>query len=511
MTLVGALLMVALIPFFLESSSTEELLSTVILAALFLLVTFLFGILPLRKGIAIRKNPIQTKQVVNREASSPAVKKQTAASKQEKSSVNPASATPFPPFTGAESRVLFRDKQFDDGDKPVILFFTKIILCAALPIILAIFGFQLLSESVNHHIEPGTIQAYMSLFLVVAASFLSAMSIALLAKYNAIGNKFYYYIFDRKDGLYFAHMGLENLGCYVQKNTPLFEKIKESPSFLYVILFLFSRQWRAQAYRLAKMQMYFKVNQKFHFVEKLLLSDDYAGYCHKVVSVKNIRYFSKGCEVTLLYLRKGVEVESKQIIYHETENYDLLMNKIKELQPNARIGYELSENQLKQVRKNMYRRTAVLLLGVCILACVFVGSFNTYFTANYKASVLSPGFFQIMQERLAYRSMRRIAGIIFFFFSTILVAFGKIIYDFVKTDHFTYHAVEVTEYFESRESIFKKMLSDYRYFAKVKYNNSTITVGLSKEMWDKKDSVTPLLVFRKQVPYCLIFKDTMNP
>ena len=50
-----------------------------------------------------------------------------------------------------------------------------------------------------------------------------------------------------------------------------------------------------------------------------------------------------------------------------------------------------------------------------------------------------------------------------------------------------------------------KISSGYRYFAVVRYNNTTVKVGLSEEMWEQKDNVTPILVLRKKVPYCFSY------
>ena len=97
---------------------------------------------------------------------------------------------------------------------------------------------------------------------------------------------------------------------------------------------------------------------------------------------------------------------------------------------------------------------------------------------------------------------------IYFCVFVLFVAFAKMIHDIIKTNVFTYVLVEDPEYYEPRRSLLDKIGKDYRYFAKVKYKDKTVNVGLSKEMWEQKETVTPLLVLRKGIPYCLIYQQT---
>lgn len=189
----------------------------------------------------------------------------------------------------------------------------------------------------------------------------------------------------------------------------------------------------------------------------------------------------------------------------KTENYDLVLSKLKELEPVARKGYELSDSQMRQVRQNMVLRLGILTVSILAIVLVIIGSVKTYFVASYNVSVWRDSIFKIMEQRIAYRSRRRIYRATYFCVATLFLALGKMILDIVKADVFTYVPVEVLDYYESRGNVLKKLGGDYRYFAKVKYGNGTVDVGLSKKMWEQRETVRPLLVLRKNVPYCLIY------
>lgn len=329
-TLLGMFLLLLVVAMIVEEN--DSLAAYMVLAAIILGIVFLLGVLPLKAGIGKlkgKKNSTKVKRF-----------------RQEESSLQ-GTKTDRPGLTITEgkiertaTRILCRDKQYDNGDIPLVIFLLKCAGVVVVPVVLAIFASNLISKSVGYRIQPGTWQAWASFLVVMGGSAFAVFGLWLCSRYNALGNKFYYYIIDEKDGLSFAHMGRSSLAYYVEKKATLLEKVKSTPSFLYVLIYLLGRQSRGIAFQLARMEMYFKVNRKHHFVEELLLGESYAGYCEKIVGVRKIKYFSKGCEVWLVSLKDGVEQETKQIIYRSTQNYDLLMSKIKAFEPDARQGFE---------------------------------------------------------------------------------------------------------------------------------------------------------------------------
>lgn len=477
--LIGVFL--SLLVVFLMLESADSLVAFFVLQAMIWGITFLLGLLPAIAGIRRIKK--------NRATNSPEVQKKVAIER-------------------TETRILCRDKQYDNGSIPLLILLLKCVVVTIIPLALAIFASGLIAKSVGYRILPGTFQAWASLFLVAGGSVLAILGLLWCGRNNAMGNKFYYYIIDEKDGLSFAHMGRDRLAYYVKKQASLSEKVKSAPSFLYVLIYLFSIHSRVLAYQLAQMEMYFRINKKHHFVEELLLGEDYAGFCEKIVAVRKIRYFSKGCEVRLVFLKDGVEQETKQIIYRHTTHYDLLMSKLKALEPEARKGDELSHLHVKQIRRNICRRVGITMLTLLCMAFVIVGSFRLYLTASYKVSVWEPGVFSMLEKRLAYRSRRRLGGAVYFVIFTVLAGLAKMLTDAFRPHVFTCVSVQVESYYEKKGSFIKKIEGDYKYFAKVRYGNGTVDVGLHKDMWIKKENVKPLLVLRKNIPYCLIYQDT---
>lgn len=496
-TLLGMFLLLLVVAMIVEEP--DSLAAYMVLAAIILGIVFLLGVLPLKVGTRrLKTTQKPEKKAVKKTVEVPRmleIQEEKEGKPQEKKVCMERTAT----------RILCRDKQYDNGDLPLVIFLLKCIGVTILPVALAIFVSNLISKSVGYRIQPGTWQAWASFFVVMGGSVFAVFGLWLCSRHNALGNKFYYYIIDEKDGLSFAHMGRDSLAYYVEKKATLLEKVKSTPSFLYVLIYLFGRQSRGIAIQLARMEMYFKVNRKHHFVEELLLGESYAGYCEKIVGVRKIKYFSKGCEVWLVSLKDGVEQETKQIIYRSTQNYDLLMSKIKAFESDARKGFELTNNHVKQVRRNICRRVGIVILDILCLTGIIIGSFRLYLSASYNVSVWETGVFRMLEQRIAYRSRRRIFRVIYFIIFTILAALGKMLLDAFRPNVFTYVSAEVEEYYEPKGSVLKKVAGDYRYFAKVRYGDGTVDVGLSKAMWTKKENVKPLLVLRKNIPYCLIY------
>lgn len=490
--LTGTFILILSIQMLLESSDKNDVIPSLIFMALVLIFTVLSGIMPLKKGI----NKLKNNQVNKPE------KHET---KNEVSSESRPSVI-SDIVSSAENRTLCRDKQFDKGCSSLILLLLQCIFACTAPIILSFFIYRFISKSAGYRIQAGTWQAYASLIVIVSGALIAMLALYFCGKHKALGNKFIYYIIDNDD-VFYANMGSGNLSYYIKKNTPLSEKVKATPSILYIIMYALSGQNRGNALRLAKMQTYFKLNQKYCFVEKLLLSENYSDYCEKITAVKKIRFFSNGCEVFLVSLQNGAEHEIKQVIYRNTENYDLLISKLKDLSAVSRYGDELSDVQMKQVRRGIFRRTGIIMLEIVLTLILILISYIMYLSTSSDAGMIKESIFKRMKQTLAYRSEKRIyKGIIYSFFLLIL-PLSKMLLDIVKTSSFTCVPAEVLEYYKPKGSILKKIDMTHPYFAKVKYGNTTVDVGMNKEMWVRKDSVKPLLVLRKNIPYCLIYQE----
>ncbi len=504
-TLMGALLVLMTLSMILTG---EDFISNGILAVILLALTFALGILPLMKGIRIwqgkdkRQKNAHTQSGQKMQSVQPSVPQESVISKE---------ATSVESFMPEQSskQILCRDTQFDNGDWPMVKALLKVFLYIILPIVAICVGQVLVTKSAGGRIVPNTLQAWASMLIVVGGSLVLVLSMVVWAKYNAIGNKFYYFIIHEDEGVSVACLDTGRLGGYVANKANALEKIKAAPSPLYVLLFFFCSKNRRMAVRLARMQMYFQVNQKYRFVEKLLMSDSYDQYSDKIIGVQKIQYFSKGCEVSYTVMVEGVQEERKQYIYRETSHYELLIDKLKQMCTNHnRVGDELSDVQARRVRKNIYRRLAVLATCALILIVVLYASIHQYYESSYEAEVLSQSGAEILgyaESVLAFRGRRRAYRVVGFMIVVMGAALIKLLADAIRVHTFTCIPVEVLSYHEKGSSSIKRILGDYRYFATVRYNGATVTVGLSREMWKQREHVTPLLVLRKNVPYCVIF------
>lgn len=496
-TLIGALFVILALSMILDG---DDLISTSIVVLIFVLITYIAGILPFIKGIHI----LQGKE--NKKHRAP---KQTTQSMQTEEE-RPVVQQPIQPAyteTNAAKQTLCRDEQFDKGDWPFVKALLKVILYIAFPIFLMIVGYKLLNISSGGMVVANTWQAWASMLVTVGGTFLIIYSLLVWAKYNAFGNKFYYFIIHEEEGVSIARLDTGKLGTYVAKQAKTLEKFKATPSPLYILLFLLCSKRRADAYRLAWMQMYFKVNQKHKFIEKLLLSSAYENYSDKIVAVHKIKYFSKGCQVWYAVMVNGVQQDRKQYIYRETTNYELLLAKLKEMCANTRTGYELSAEQVKIVRKNIYRRVAIATLSAVGSLFILARSYNLYLDASYKAGEMAQAgviVFSFLEGRIAFRSYRRVINIIYYVTIVIGGILLKLLSDTIRVHIFTYVYAEVLEYYEVKGFHLKRLLGDYQYFAKVQYNGITFKVGMSKETWEKRKPGNIWLVLRKRIPYCLI-------
>ena len=508
-TLMGALLVLMTLSMILTG---EDFISNGILAVILLALTFALGILPLMKGIRILQGKEKPQKNEKTQSGQNIQSVQLSVPKESGISKEATSVERFITEQWSEQsskQILCRDTQFDNGDGPMVKALLKIAMYVILPIVAMCLGYALVNQSAGGRIVPNTWQAWASMLIIVIGCFCMVMSMLVWGKYNAVGNKFYYFIIHEDEGVSVACLDTGRLGSYLANKASALEKIKASPSLLYVLLFFLCCKNRRGAIRLARMQMYFQVNQKYRFVEKLLMSDSYDQYSDKIIAVQKIKYFSKGCEVFYIVMVDGVQQERKQYIYRETSHYELLIDKLKQMCTNHnRAGNELSDVQATRVRKNIYRRLAVLVTCAVILIVVLYASIHQYYESSYEAEVLSKSGAEILgyaESVLASRGRRRAYRVVGFMIVVMGAALIKLLSDAIRVHTFTSIPVEVLSYHEKGGSPIKRILGDYRYFATVRYNGATVTVGLSREMWVQREQVTPLLVLRKNVPYCIIF------
>lgn len=484
--LLGGFLLIIQIPLTLKSTDANMMIANLILVAGIVAVTVLLGILPLYKGI---KN-IEKK----------ACKIQEESPKHdyiEQKETLPAGEIPT-------MRTLCNDMQFDHADLSLLKVLMEMLAAGAVPIILSVYVCGMISKSVGGHIEAGSVQAWGSLFVVVLASASAMLLIYLISKYNAVGNKYFYYILDQDEGLYYTHIGRGKAANYIKNHTPVGERIKTRISLLHALLLFLYRSPGISLINLSRMESYFKINRKYRFAEEFLMKCELKQCCRKIVAVKKIKYFSKGCEAWIATMNEGIENVNKMIIYRNTSNYDVLVNKLNALYTGKEVqDYELSCEQIKQVKSNIYRRLGVFCLALLVLLVLMVLSYYMYMQANYKAQIYAPSIIKRIENMLAYRSKRRIVYIIYFIVCVLMTSFVKMLIDLVKITRFKYVPVEVVEYTETKRSAVN-LLRDYNYFATVKYKGELIQVGISKKMWMREKVDVAALVLRKGVPYCLV-------
>ncbi len=402
------------------------------------------------------------------------------------------------------SRILCRDAQFDKGQTPLVKLLIKALIAGFAPIILTVYLCMMISKSAGGHMEPQSIQAWGVLAVIVTGSVSVMLSLRGISKYTAVGNKFYYYVLDRDKGLYYTHIGMGNVGYYIKKHAPMGEKIKNRVSFIYILLLFLNRNSRMSVVRLARMESYFKLDRKYHFAEELLMSQNPEQYCTKVTAVKKIKYFSRGCEVWIITMGQGVEHVQKMIIYRSTSNYAALIKKLNELYTgNEVMNYELSCEQVKQVRVNIYRRLGVFCFSLFTMLLLIVISYSMYIQANYKAEIYDPYIIKLFEYFMARRSARRMLYIIIVAVDLLILSFVKMVVDLARVTRFKCVPVEVVDYLERKHSI-SNIFNDYNYFATVRYKGELIRIGMSKKMWKKGKVDRAYLVLRKNVPYCII-------
>lgn len=489
--LIGVFLLVLEIQLTLKNDSSTLGANLILIALIVAIVAFL-GVFPLVNGIKKVKKSVNKVQHaefgIQSEASQAANPVNDSFSKEE----------------DTDSRVLCRDAQFDKGQLPLIKLLIKGLVAGFTPIFLAIYIYMMISKSAGGHIEPQSIQAWGGLAVVVIGSVSAMLSLRGISKYSAVGNKFYYYVLDKDKGLYYTHIGMGNVGYYIKKHAPMGEKIKNRVSILYILLFFLSRNSGVSVVQLARMESYFKINKKYHFAEELLMHQNLEQYCTKIVAVKKIKYFSKGCEVWLVTMSQGVERVKNMIIYRNTSNYAALMKRLNELYiGNEVMDYELSCEQVKQVRNNIYRRLGVFCISLFVALLLIVISYVMYIQAKYKAEIYDSSIMERFENILAYRSERRMISVIIVAVDLLIVGFVKMLVDLARITRFKCVPVEVVEYLETKHSALN-ILNDYNYFATVRYKGELVRVGMSKTMWKKGKVDRACLVLRKNVPYCIV-------
>lgn len=86
----------------------------------------------------------------------------------------------------------------------------------------------------------------------------------------------------------------------------------------------------------------------------------------------------------------------------------------------------------------------------------------------------------------------------------------KMIVDIVRARTFTIVSAKVNNFYKPKQPFYYEIFSEFHYFANVEWNGENVSVGLSKSMWKQKDNVEPLLVLRKGIPYCLIYRKNLS-
>ena len=214
--LLGSFLLFLIISLILDDA--DKLAAYLILAAMILGIAFLLGVLPLKAGIRrLKKTQKPEKKAVKKTAEVPKlleIQEEKEGKTQKKKVCIERTAT----------RILCRDKQYDNGDIPLVIFWLKCAGVVVVPVVLAVFVSNFISKSAGYRIQTGTWQAWASFLVVMGGSAFAMFGLWLCSRYNALGNKFYYYIIDENDGLSFAHMGRGSLAYYVEKRRHYLKK-----------------------------------------------------------------------------------------------------------------------------------------------------------------------------------------------------------------------------------------------------------------------------------------------
>lgn len=408
-------------------------------------------------------------------------------------------------LSGKEGNIICRDTQYDDGEHHTILFLLKALAIGVLPLAAGSILYSLIAASVDYRIQAGTWQAFASLFVLVAASVGVVLGIKGYARRNRVGNKFLYYVISDQ-GLYYTHLGLGPLGRLIRESVRGVEKIKMYPLWIYALVFLLGGHGLGRARQLARAEVVFKLNQQYHIAERLLTSKAFEGYCSKVMGVTRIREYACGCEITWKCIRNGVEETNTQIIDRHTENYALLMDAFRARMVSEESGELLGREERKQVYANILRRGATLLLGALIIAVVAVEAYSLYLKNTSKAQNLSDGLLKTARYYMANRAERRSIRGVYGIIALVLIPIARLIIDAVQAKQFTAVPVRVKGYVKSKKPFYYEVLNEFHYFANIEWKGEMVSVGLSKAMWKQRDQVEPLLVLRKGVPYCLVYR-----
>lgn len=412
-------------------------------------------------------------------------------------------------LSNKDGNTICRDARFAEGEHHVILFLLKALAVGVLPLAAGIILYSLIAASVDYRIQVGTWQAFASLIVLIAASVGVVLGIKGCARRNSVGNKFLYYVISDQ-GLYYTHLGLGPLGKLIRESVCGVEKIKTLPLWIYALVFLIGGHGRSHARQLARAEVVFRLNQKYHIAEKLLTSEAFEGYCSKVVGVTRIREYAYGCEITWKYIRNGVEEKETQIIDRNTGNYAQLMDAFKARMVCEEIGEPLGREERKKVYANILRRGATLLLGALIIAVVALEAYSLYLKNTSKAQNLSDGLVKTARYYMANRAERRSIRGVYGIIVLVLVPIAKLIVDAVQAKRFTAVPVQVKSYVQSKKPFYYEALNEFHYFAHIEWKGETVSVGLGKAMWKQRDRVEPLLVLRKGVPYCLVYRKSAS-
>lgn len=506
-SILGVIILIMTLSMIKYESTTEGMASNIILASIFLALTVFAGIMPLRRNIKVLKNKeasINTKDngTINLQQTDDNIRLVNKSAQM----TDKVSAEDDRLF--GDNRVFCRDKQFDNE----VFFYLFYLLIFG--VIIGIFGggfalYNAVAKTVNYRIQPGSWQALASLWLVIGVSVGVVSLILAIGKYFSIGNKYICYIMDKDKGLFFAHMADGRLGAYIEQQANLKEKIKATPSILYLFMYMICAMGRNRrsvrnVRRAARMERYFKINKKYKFAEKLLASDEFEKYCHKIVGVRSIKYFSKGCKVKLVWLNSGYENEENYVIYRNTENYALLIEQLKLLASDDKVGQELGVREVKQVREIIGRRICAILAVVTFVMILAAFGLDKYYENSDKANLYSGDILGYGYQWLANRRFRTLTRGIVGVVLIVVLGIGKLISDMIRINIYSCVPADMVIYWRVKRKPWQALGKDYKYFAKVKYKDGEIVVCMSKAAWNSKEIIKPMLVLRKGIPYCIV-------
>lgn len=399
--------------------------------------------------------------------------------------------------------ILFRDMSMDEhGDRKFILILLEMMLVWVLPIFaLILFPMALFTtEKLKEQGSPEQIACSWILLIGIPCI------IALIFCWNRshiyrLGNRSLYFILDKNNDLHYAHIGSGELNQFFRKNISIKDKIKFTPRILiYGFFFLFRNSYGPSKTSFMKQQLYYELNLKEHIAERLLTSESYKAFAIQIFSVKKIKQFSKGCEITAVVFINGKEATRRFTIYNTTENYQLLMEHFQNMSlANYSEGLPLTAYQSRTLNRIIMKRAAVFIVLLIFIVLVLILRYLSY---RHESTV---DFF--IMRWLASRSMRSVIRGSAFAVIMLLTIFSRYIYDLLRPSQFRCVNISVDKWTQANEAPIKRIFSDFSYFVHITYNGKSVTLGVDKALWHNRDNSEVVLILRNNTPYCLMLRD----